>query len=312
MATDQFIEGKAPFDIPSIDHTCETYYKVFGDVREGAPPIIVVHGGPGSGHNYLLAFRKLWDRYKLPVIFYDQIGSARSTHLPYKKYDKGFWTIELLVEQLESLIKNLHLDNEQSTGYYLLGHSVGGMISSCFASRQPKGLKKLVLANAPGSVDLHMYGMDLWRKEMPDETQQVFDEAIRTRDWKAQSYLDALTAFNKKYWCRADPHPDELQQTANNHADDSTVTETMWGRSPFELVGSLKGWNCFSELHKINVPTLLYNGQWDIERDEVLVPYVEHVQGIRKVTIEGASHMSHLEETQDKVLELVGSFFTEE
>ena len=48
MATEQFIEGKAPFDIPSIDHTCETYYKVFGDVREGAPPIIVVHGGPGS------------------------------------------------------------------------------------------------------------------------------------------------------------------------------------------------------------------------------------------------------------------------
>lgn len=229
MAAEQYTytEGKAPFVVPSLDHICETYYKIYGDLRSGKPPIVVVHGGPGSGHNYLLAFRKLWDRYQLPVVFYDQIGSAKSTHLRYKKYDKGFWTIELMVEQLESLIAYLRLADNDGVGYYVLGHSVGGMISSYFATRRPNGLKKLVLANTPGSVDLHMRGMELCAKDLPDETQHAIEEAKRTRDWKSQSYLDALAALNKINWCRADPYPEELEETAKNHADDSTVTETM-------------------------------------------------------------------------------------
>lgn len=229
MAAEQhtYTEGKAPFIVPSLDHICETYYKIYGDLRSGKPPIVVVHGGPGSGHNYLLAFRKLWDRYKLPVVFYDQIGCAKSTHLRYKKYDKGFWTVELMVEQLESLITNLRLADKDGLGYCILGHSVGGMISSCFATRRPQGLKKLVLANAPGSVDLHIRGMELCTEHLPDETQRAFEEARRTRDWKAQSYLDALASLNKINWCRADPYPEELEETGKNHADDWTVTETM-------------------------------------------------------------------------------------
>lgn len=86
-----------------------------------------------------------------------------------------------------------------------------------------------------------------------------------------------------------------------------------WGRTPCELVGSLKGWNCYSELPKINVPTLLYHGEWDIERDEIIAPYVEHIPNIRKVTVAGASHMSHLdnEDCQERVMKLVGTFFSE-
>lgn len=61
------------------------------------------------------------------------------------------------------------------------------------------------------------------------------------------------------------------------------------------------------------MPTLLYNGEWDIERDEAVAPYVEHIPGIRKVTVERASHMSHLdnEDCQKRVLDLVGSFLLE-
>lgn len=227
MAAEHMMQGRAPFNIPSVDSPCETYYKVFGDLRGGCPPLVVVHGGPGSGHNYLLAFRKLWDLYKLPVILYDQIGSGQSTHLRHKKYDKAFWTVELMVEQLESLIGYLGLNQNEGRGYFVLGHSVGGMISSYFATRRPQGLKKLVLANAPGSVDLHVYGLELCWKDLPEDTQRAFEEAIQTRDWKAQSYLDALTLLNKANWCRADPFPEELQQSGKNHMDDDTLTETM-------------------------------------------------------------------------------------
>ncbi|CAJ2509846.1 Uu.00g057460.m01.CDS01 [Anthostomella pinea] len=90
MAGIQIREGKAPFEIPSIAEPCFTYYKIIGDLASGAPPVVVVHGGPGAGHEYLLTFADLWWDDGLPVVFYDQIGCASSTHLPQKAGDQSF------------------------------------------------------------------------------------------------------------------------------------------------------------------------------------------------------------------------------
>lgn len=35
-------EGKAPFEVPSIDIDCFTYYKIIGDVKCGTPPLVVM------------------------------------------------------------------------------------------------------------------------------------------------------------------------------------------------------------------------------------------------------------------------------
>lgn len=37
------------------------------------PPIIVIHGGPGFTHNYLLSL-KLLAEFGYPIVFYDQAG----------------------------------------------------------------------------------------------------------------------------------------------------------------------------------------------------------------------------------------------
>ena len=224
MDGEQTLEGRAPFPLQSIDTPCETYYKIFGDLRNGQPPVILIHGGPGSGHDYLLPFAKLWHLYKLPVVFYDQIGTARSTHLRHKAGDYSFWTVELMVEQLERLIDHLNL--RENAGFHVLGHSFGGMVASCFASCQPQGLQKLVLANAPASMDLHLHGLQLCAKDLPD-VQHAFDEAIRTKDFQSQSCNDALLRLNKSFWCRADPLPDVLMKTKQQREDDWTVTKSM-------------------------------------------------------------------------------------
>src|SRR5262245_50083565 len=39
-------------------------------------PLLMLHGGPGAGHNYLLPLKALAD--ERPVIFYDQLGCGRS------------------------------------------------------------------------------------------------------------------------------------------------------------------------------------------------------------------------------------------
>lgn len=125
MAQKSCKDGTIPFDIPGrSDIPCFTYYKIFGELSSGAPPVVVLHGGPGAGHEYLLPFAELWPQYGLPVIFYDQIGCASSTHLPQTAGDEEFWQETLFIAELNNLLDYLHL--REGPGFHLLGQSWGG------------------------------------------------------------------------------------------------------------------------------------------------------------------------------------------
>ena len=67
-------EGTVPFD------EAQTWYRVTGELRPGdagAPaPLVVLHGGPGAAHDYLLSIADLADGRA--VVHYDQIGNGRS------------------------------------------------------------------------------------------------------------------------------------------------------------------------------------------------------------------------------------------
>jgi alpha/beta hydrolase fold len=113
----------------------------------GIRPLVCLHGGPGVPHDNLRAIQKLWTTHQVPVIMYDQLGCGRSTHLPEKRGDEGFWTVDLFLKELDNLLTHLGIQND----YDLYGHSWGGNLASEHAVRQPKGLNKLIIANAPSS-----------------------------------------------------------------------------------------------------------------------------------------------------------------
>ncbi|KAH0586862.1 hypothetical protein H2248_005705 [Termitomyces sp. 'cryptogamus'] len=98
---------------------CCTYYKVFGDLKVGTP-LIVLHGGPGLCHDYLVRFSDLATKSGIPVILYDQLGNGRSTHL--KKMPEDFSRdelIDLFIIELVNLLKKLDVKDSFS----LVGHS---------------------------------------------------------------------------------------------------------------------------------------------------------------------------------------------
>ena len=70
-----------------------------GDRRPLSPdtPLIVVHGGPGCTHDYVLAIAD-FARSGRPVIHYDQVGAGRSTRLPDRGAD--FWTVDLFLRRV--------------------------------------------------------------------------------------------------------------------------------------------------------------------------------------------------------------------
>lgn len=220
-------EGRAPFTIKSIDEPCFTYYKIIGDLSSGAPPVIVVHGGPGAGHEYLLPFANLWREYGLPVVFYDQIGCASSTRLRQKAGDESFWQEQLFQDELDNLLD--HLDVRGGPGFHLLGQSWGGMLGAAFAARRPPGLRRLILASGLASEELAARGVGLLRDQMPPDMQQALNEAEEKGEYDSPAYKRAMDFYRRTYVCRVEPFPpSELLPAFQHMGEDSTVYRTMY------------------------------------------------------------------------------------
>jgi pimeloyl-ACP methyl ester carboxylesterase len=79
-----------------------------------AHALLLLHGGPGAGHDYLEPLSALAD--ERPVIFYDQLGCGRSD----RPDDASMWHIEHFVEEIDVLRQALRLHH-----VVLYGHSPG-------------------------------------------------------------------------------------------------------------------------------------------------------------------------------------------
>ena len=224
MTDDNPRAGTIPFEIPSTGQAAHTYYKVYGNLNGGPRPVIVLHGGPGAGHEYCLPFAKLQSIYGIPTIFYDQIGCAQSSHYPERLRDETFWHPDLFVAELRNLIKHFGLDRTDGPGYDIIGHSWGGMLASYFASLQPNGLHKLILASA--TSDREKFGAGLWKKleQMSLEAKRTVEKAVEKDDFTAPEYLAVADEFMRTYLCRARPYPPPLLAMNTKHKiEDPTV-----------------------------------------------------------------------------------------
>ncbi|KAL9086774.1 MAG: hypothetical protein Q9159_003993 [Coniocarpon cinnabarinum] len=142
-------EGVIEFDVPAAGKECKTWYKVVVNIKSDIP-LIIVHGGPGAAHEYLQGLEALHEKHRIPLIFYDQIGCGNSTHLKEKAGDESFWVEDLFHRELDNLVDHLGL---RESGFDIFGHSWGGMMGSSYAAKRPDGLRRLIIANAPASVE---------------------------------------------------------------------------------------------------------------------------------------------------------------
>ncbi|TCD71646.1 hypothetical protein EIP91_007393 [Steccherinum ochraceum] len=296
-------DGEVDFDVPSAGKPCKTHYWISGDLKSGITPLVVAHGGPGSTHLYVATHIELTKTHGIPVILYDQIGNGLSTHLPEKRGDEAFWSVELFIDELDNLVKKLGI----SESYDLLGHSWGGMFGSAFAVRQPKGLRKLVLASSVACMQDWMDAGAKLQKGLPEDVQATIEkhDAAGTTDNK--EYQDAMDVFYARHICRVDPLPSGFVLDNEWMANDSTVYHTMNGPSEFHIKGSLKSFNITPELHKINVPTLVTNGRFDGAQDSVVAKFFCNIPKVKWVQFAESSHTPHYEEPQ-RYFQVVGDF----
>ncbi|KAJ7444435.1 proline iminopeptidase [Mycena latifolia] len=290
-------EGEAEFVVPAAGKPCKTWYKVVGDLDSPTSrrPLVALHGGPGVNHAYLLILSDLTRAHSIPLVVYDQIGSGNSTHLPETMGDESFWTEQLFLDELDNLLAHLGIQDS----YDILGHSWGGMFGSRHAAGQPKGLKRLVLASTPASMDLWMEAQTALRGQLPQEIQDVLDKNEKDGTTDSAEYSAAIGQFYARHLCRLDPMPKAILEGFQSIQQDPTSSATMTGRETFKASGTLKDWSMVDNAHKIDVPTLLLNGRYDQAQDSVMEPFFREIGR--------SSHMIHFEE-RERYMEVVQSF----
>lgn len=147
-----FIAGAGPGAAREPGEAFDEWYLRLNGAREAmdaslyvyefgqGPDVIVLHGGFGGEHSYLLDLaRPLADRYHF--IFYDQRGSLRSRCI------RCVFSVRTHLEDLDALRTNLGI--EQAT---LLGHSMGTYLAMAYAEAHPDNVRGLVLVGAVPAV----------------------------------------------------------------------------------------------------------------------------------------------------------------
>ncbi|MGD0054486.1 MAG: proline iminopeptidase-family hydrolase [Acidimicrobiales bacterium] len=281
----------------------ETWFRVFGDLSWPKVPLVAAHGGPGCSHDYLVALAELAAQGRA-VVFYDQLGGGRSTHLPERGGD--FWTVDLFLEELENLLVTLGIAER----YDLLGQSWGGMLGAEHAIRQPPGLNALVISNSPASMALWSSEAKKLRALMPTEVEAALDCHEADGTTSDPEYLAATAAYYDEHVCRVVPNPPEVVRMFELLESDPTVYNTMNGPNEFFCIGTLRDWSVVDRVHKITAPTLLASGRFDEATPATVQPFFDGIPDVRWEIFEQSSHMPFVEEPT-RYLSVVETFLAE-
>lgn len=249
-------------------------------------PLLLLHGGPGGGHDYLLPMAALAD--ERPVIFYDQLGcglsDAPENDTPYH--------LPRFVAEVDAVRHALGLDR-----IVLFGNSWGSMLAiEYLITGHGRGVEKLVLSGALASVPQTVAGQQRLLDALPNGA----GARLRTLDAAGQQqspeYVRLVTTFYERHVCRRLPWPPEFTATAANLAR-SPAYRIMNGPNEFTIVGNIKDWERRPDLGRITVPTLLTTGEFDEVTLDCHQAIRDGVRGpVKLVVMPGCSHTTMLEQ----------------
>ena len=210
-------EGHIDFTVSGLNAKLAIWYQVVGNLNSGRP-LVVVHGGPGLCHDYLLSVQDLATATR-PLVFWDQIGSGRSTKLPDRLCDYEFWTEKFFLDQVTAVLTHLEIADE----YDLLGQSWGGMLAATHAALQPLGLRRLVLSSTPYSSAMWTDAYKRYRDDMPEEIRQALYRTRKIGMAPDHDHTAALDQFYTKHFMDLDPLPEEIKYAYADLEQDNTV-----------------------------------------------------------------------------------------
>ena len=259
------------------------YWAEYG--RPDAPALVVLHGGPGAHHDYLLPqMLALGDAYDL--LFYDQRGGGRS-----KTDNRTPITWRTQVDDLDAIVGERRVDP-----LTIVGYSWGGLLAMLYAVRAFHGETRhvptrLVLID-PAPVTRQ------YRREFEDEFSRRQGGA-RVAELRAELAGSGLRERD----------PDAYKQrafelsVAGYFADPAAAHDL----TPFRVIGRVQQsiWDSLGDfdllapgaLETVTCPTLIVHGREDpipLASSQAAARAV----GAELVVIDGSGHVPYVEQPQ--------------
>lgn len=260
----------------------DLYYKIFGNGKE---KILILHGGPGASHDYLLPLSNLANE-KYSVIFYDQCGCGRSGE---PNQLDNCTTLEYYVEEVEEVRKILANDK-----VILLGQSWGGLLALAYAIKYQDNLKGLIVSSGLSSVPLTVKEMRRLINELPEDIRKTIFECEKNNDFSSKECEYAVNEFYKRHLFRLKEYPDFVLKSFD-YISARKIYKIMNGPTEFEITGKIKDIDVTDDLKKINIPTLILVGEYDEVTPKVAQVIHENIKDSKFYVIPNSSHLNFLE-----------------
>lgn len=251
------------------------HYKIFGKGN----PILIINGGPGmSSEGFVHLAEQLSKNHQ--TIIYDQ----RGTGLSKLKTLNGNITMDLMVDDIESLRKHLKIEN-----WVVMGHSFGGMLAYYYASKHPDCVKAMIQSSS-GGMDLDLLGsINITSKLSRTENDSLnyYNSRIAEGDTTYKTllgrgrFLAPAYLYNKKYV----PIIAERLTQGN-----SAINNLVWAN-----LRSIR-YDVKEEMKSFHKPVLILHGSNDIVAREVAETAQNILPNSRLIILQNTSHYGWLEQ----------------
>lgn len=275
-------EGYMPF------LSYQTYYRIVGDENLSKAPLVLLHGGPGSSHNYFEQLDELAALTGRQIIMYDQLGCGNS----YLDGHKELWVAKTWIDELIALRKHLSLKR-----IHLLGQSFGGMLLLDYVCNyHSEGIESIILSSTLPSSK--MWGEEQHRmiKELPEEMQAAISSATASGDYSSREYQMAEDEFMLRH-CGSSPSEDSPECLRRPVKKGREAYVTAWGPNEFTPQGTLKDYDVTAKLSTIKQPALIISGGNDLCTPYIAKYMFDNIENSRWELFRNCRHACFSEET---------------
>jgi proline iminopeptidase len=252
--------------------------------------VLLLHGGPAMGHEYMECFESFFPKEGFEFYEYDQLGAPYSD----QPNDSSLWTIPRYVDEVEQVRKAIGAD---STNFYLLGNSWGGILAMEYALKYQQNMKGMIVANMVASCpEYNQYAHDVLAKQMDPQVLQEITGIEARKDFSNPRYEELLMPhFYKQHICRLQEWPEPVVR-AFAHLDNTKVSKQIYvimqGPSEFGLSGRLLDWDITNRLKEIRIPTLMVGARYDTMDPKAMEEQSKMVQNGQYLYCANGSHLS--------------------
>ncbi|MCT6825768.1 proline iminopeptidase [Bombilactobacillus mellifer] len=276
-------EGYLPFG------PYRTYYRIVGKESAQHPPLLLLHGGPGSTHNYFEVLDTVAQTSHRQLIMYDQLGCGNSSCPDQPQ----LWRAETWVQELINLRQKLHL-----TKIHLLGQSWGGMLALIYlCDYHPQGIQSLILASTLSNAQLWAQEQQRLIKFLPIAEQTAINQAQTTGNYQASAYQAANAHYMQLHaapkFTAADPEPLRRKKHGGTQA-----YAMAWGPNEYTPSGTLKNYDYTQKLAQLKQPTLITSGTNDLSTPLINKTMWDQLPHAHWELFAHSRHLSFVEENQ--------------